>query len=87
MAVELGFGMGKEVDVGKGGSDGWRKEKKEKLEEGADGVVEIEDMADLCGDASVCECWLLWNVSVFPYELGGSESRPSAGYYISFYYS
>lgn len=47
VAVELGFGMGKEVDVGKGGSDGWWKEKKEKFEEGADGVVEIEqDMAD-----------------------------------------
>lgn len=43
-AVGLGLGIGSEVEVRNGGTE-WRRwrEKKERFEEGADGVVEIEE--------------------------------------------
>lgn len=47
MAVGLGYGIGSEIVVGKGRSGWWWrwKEKKERFEEGAAGLVE-EDMVD-----------------------------------------
>jgi hypothetical protein len=49
VAVGLGYGIGNEIEVGKGRSGWWWrwKEKKERLEERAAGLVEIEeDMVD-----------------------------------------